>query len=144
MLQQFVAVIHFKALVTLSSPASDISYWYITSCKSNSLVTLKTFTNGDEWILFIIYTFSTIYKDLGDELVTSAFKWITAVSNLQSASCSAMGDELQSYVKNLFFKFNPPFLFSTFNCFNLIIFHFQLSTFNCFSLIIFHFQLSIA
>ena len=39
-------MIHFKTLVTHSSPLSGISCWYRTSCMANLLVTLKRVTSG--------------------------------------------------------------------------------------------------
>ena len=39
----------------------------------------------------------------GDEWVTSALKWITAVTKRVTMTCSAEGDELTSSVKILFF-----------------------------------------
>ena len=41
---------------------------------------------------------------MGDEWVTSALKWITATTLWHRKLYGAMGDELQSYVKILFFE----------------------------------------
>ena len=97
-------MIHFASLVTHSSPLSSISFWYRKSYIANSLVTPKKWRVGDEWINLLYTTFSTRYKDLGDEWVTSVLKWITAVIVRLTMTCSVEGDELTSYVKILFFK----------------------------------------
>ena len=99
-----MAVIHFVSLVTHSSPIGGISFWYRISYIDNSLVALKMWRVGDEWIARVLSTFSVRYKDLGDEWVTSVLKWITAVIVRVTITCSVEGDELTSSVKILFFK----------------------------------------
>ena len=87
-------------LITLTR----VSSWYAIIYIVNSLVTLSTLISGDERFARIFSTYSTRYKVFGDEWVTSALKWITAVTKRVSITCSVEGDELTIYVKILFFK----------------------------------------
>ena len=51
------------------------------------------------------------YGDVGDEWVTSALKWIAAVTKRVTITCSAEGDELTSVVKitRVISDTSPPF-----------------------------------
>ena len=65
------------------------------------LVTMKKVTS-ESTLQLILYQMDKLCK--GDEWVTSEVKWITATTLWHRKLYGAMGDELQSYVKNLFFE----------------------------------------
>ena len=91
------AVIHFKALVTRSSPKS----LYLTDNMNVARFIHSSPFSGDEWNISANHSISNQYTCNGDEWVTSESKWITATTFWRITSYNATGDELQSCSKFL-------------------------------------------